>query len=247
MADSLGWRQKFGVLVPSTNTIVQPDFDDMRVAGVTNHIGRIAIPNMALRDDDDFNRLIETIAAAQLAAVDGLLSMEPDRIVLGISAETFWDGLAASRRLKAELEAHAKRPVVMGAEAVEKALAVYGAKRIAVVTPYQPVGDRNVVRFFGEVGIEVVRIEGLKCESPVAIAHVPETRLRQALLSLDGPDVDALVQVGTNLSMVRLAAEAERWLDKPVLAINTTIFWHALRSAGIHDRKAGFGSLLAEH
>ena len=30
MTDTQGFRRKFGVLGPSTNTIVQPDFDDMR-------------------------------------------------------------------------------------------------------------------------------------------------------------------------------------------------------------------------
>lgn len=247
MPDALGWRRKFAVLVPSTNTIVQPDFDAMRVRGVTSHISRIAIPNMPIRNDADFDRLIEVIATAQMAAVDAVMSMEPDQVVLGISAETFWDGLAASRKLKADLEAHTRLPVTMGAEACEAALNAYSARRIAVVTPYQPVGDRNVVRFFGEAGFEVVRIKGLRCESPVAIAHVQEDTLRAALLELDGPDVDALVQVGTNLSMVRLAAEAERWLGKPVLAINATIYWHSLRSAGIDDRIDGFGSLLLEH
>ena len=55
------------------------------------------------------------------------------------------------------------------------------------------------------------------------------------------------MQVGTNLSMVRLADEAERWLAKPVLAINAVTLWHALRSNGIPDRMRGFGSLLREH
>jgi maleate isomerase len=41
MGDVLGWRKKFGVMAPSTNTIVQPDFDDMRPMGVTNHYSRI--------------------------------------------------------------------------------------------------------------------------------------------------------------------------------------------------------------
>jgi maleate isomerase len=74
-----------------------------------------------------------------------------------------------------------------------------------------------------------------------------EATLRQALLALDGPDIDALVQVGTNLSMVRLADEAERWLGKPVIAINAAIMWHALRTHGIADRREGFGRLLREH
>ena len=45
MTDSLGFRQKFAVIAPSTNTSVQPEFDAMRPRGVTNHFGRIHIPN----------------------------------------------------------------------------------------------------------------------------------------------------------------------------------------------------------
>jgi maleate isomerase len=66
------------------------------------------------------------------------------------------------------------------------------------------------------------------------------------LHKLDGDDVDAIVQIGTNLSMVRLAAAAEMWLGKPVIAINTATYWHALRANGIEDRADGFGRLLAE-
>lgn len=247
MSDSLGWRHKFAVLVPSTNTSVQPEFDAMRPPGVTNHISRIRIPNIALRDDADFNRLIALIAEAQNEAVDSALSCEPDRLVLGISAETFWDGLAASRKLKAELHERTGLPVSMGSEACEAAFRVLEMKRIAVVTPYQPVGDRNVVRFFEEAGFEVRRIKGLRCESPVKIAHVSTAQLRDALVELDGDDIDGLVQVGTNLAMARLAASAETWLAKPVVAINTAIYWHALRQSGVADRIEGFGALLERH
>ncbi len=41
MTDALGWRRKFGVLAPSTNTSVQPEYDGMRPHGVTNHFSRI--------------------------------------------------------------------------------------------------------------------------------------------------------------------------------------------------------------
>jgi maleate isomerase len=70
--------------------------------------------------------------------------------------------------------------------------------------------------------------------------------LRERLIALDGDDVDAIVQVGTNLSMVRLAAAAELWLGKPVVAINTATYWHALRRNGIDDKMSGFGRLLEE-
>ena len=74
-----------------------------------------------------------------------------------------------------------------------------------------------------------------------------ERELRDAIVEVNGPDVDAIVQVGTNLAMARLAGIAEFWLDKPVIAINTATYWWALRQNGINDRIDGFGSLLLEH
>jgi maleate isomerase len=47
--------------------------------------------------------------------------------------------------------------------------------------------------------------------------------------------------------MIRLAAAAELFLGKPVIAINTATYWHALRACGIHDKRSGFGSLLEHH
>ena len=78
-------------------------------------------------------------------------------------------------------------------------------------------------------------------------AHISERELRDAINEVNGEGVDAIVQVGTNLVMARLAGIAEFWLDKPVLAINTCIYWWALRQNGIEDKVDGFGSLLLEH
>ena len=133
-------------------------------------------------------------------------------------------------------------------ETPDPALAALGGiRRIALLTPYYPVANAEVRRYFADHGIETVRDVALRCPSWTAIAQVTEERCRTALRGLDGPDVDALVQVGTNLSMLRLADEAERWLGKPVVAINAATYWHALRADGINDRMEGFGSLLAAH
>ena len=149
MSDSLGWRKKFGVLAPSTNTSVQPEFEAMRPRGVTNHFSRIAIPNMVINDNADFLRLMDSIRATMMDAVDSIMSCEPDYIVMGMSAETFWDGLEGSRELQEKLEKHSGKGVAMGSDACQAALKCYGdIRRIAVITPYMPVGDDNVRRFF---------------------------------------------------------------------------------------------------
>ena len=72
-----------------------------------------------------------------------------------------------------------------------------------------------------QAGFTVVRFKGLHCPTATSTAEVGEAPLRRILADeLNGPDVEAIVQVGTNLSRVRLADEAERWPGKPVLAIN---------------------------
>ena len=249
MTDSLGHRAKFGVLASSTNTSVQPEFDALRPHGVTNHFSRIVIPDSRVTDDRSFMAMMNDIRAALLPALDSVLTCSPDYVVLGMSAETFWDGLAGSIRLKKQLERHAQRGVAMGSDACRAALRASGRKirRLGVITPYMPAGDRQVRRFFTECGFEVVNLLGLKCRSPMRIAHVTKGELRDAILRVNRGRVDAVVQVGTNLAMAEVAAMAEFWLGKPVIAINTAIYWHALRQYGIRDRVYGWGSLLAEH
>jgi maleate isomerase len=100
--------------------------------------------------------------------------------------------------------------------------------------------------YFSEAGFEIVRLTGLKCPTPRAIALVPEADIRKALKDLDGADVDAIVQVGTALQAAAAATEAESWFGKPVLAINTVTYWDALRRCGIEDRIYGHGRILEE-
>ena len=247
MTDALGWRRKFGVIAPSTNTIVEPEFYQMTVPGVTAHFSRIHIRNQDLSSNDNFENLLTQIRAEIGSACERVMTAEPDYMVMGMSAETFWDGVEGNRQFIKQIKDITGLEVATGAEACERALKLYGAKRIGVITPYQSIGDENVVKFFTELGFEVAAIKGLKCPTAVAIAHVTQDELRNAILEVNGPDVDAIVQCGTNLSMVTLADEAERWLGKPVIAINVATIWHALRANGIDDKIAGHGSLLELH
>jgi len=248
MTDSLGYRMKFGVIAPSTNTSVQPEFEAMRPWGVTNHFSRIVIPDTPVRNDEDFNQLMENIRKTLMDSVDAVMTCKPDYLVMGMSAETFWDGLEGSINLQKRVEDRAGVKVAMGSDACRAALKAYGnIKRISVITPYMPVGDEQVRRFFADCGFEVVKLKGFKCKSPVLIAHVSKTELRDAILEVDDPSVEAIVQVGTNLAMAEVAAIGEFWLGKPVIAINTATYWWALRQNRIMDRVEGFGSLLTHH
>ena len=248
MTDALGWRAKFGVLGPSTNTIVQPEFDDMRVPGVTNHYSRIVVQNANAISDETFMAGTLEINENVLDAVRGVLTCAPDYLVMGMSAVTFYGGAEGARNWKQRIVEEAGIGISIGSESLAEACAAIGGiKKVAVLSPYYPVANREVIRFLTDHGIETVRDTCLRCPSWTAIAEVNEATIRDAVTELNGDDVDAVVQVGTNLCMLRLAATMEEELAKPVIAINAATYWHALRANGIEDRLDGFGRLLGGH
>jgi maleate isomerase len=168
---------------------------------------------------------------------------------MGMSAVTFYGGAKGADAFQEKVEKTAGVSISIGSHSCTAAMKAYGGiKRIAFLSPYYPVANEQVRRYFTDSGFEVVRDIYLECKSWTAIAEVPPDLLRGKLIELngDGRDVDAIIQVGTNLSMVRLAAAAEMWLGKPVIAINTATYWHALRQNKIADKIPGFGRLLEE-
>ncbi|WP_306362261.1 arylmalonate decarboxylase [Nocardia sp. CC227C] len=247
MTNAVGTRAVFGVVVPSTNTVVEHDYWRAGLPGIAFRAGSMYIPNPVMGDDADFQALLVQIRAAIDTAVRDVLTAEPERMVMGMSAETFWGGVAGNAAFEQRLRERTGLPVTTGASSCRAALRELGCRRIAVFSPYQPIADREVGRFFTEAGFDVAAVTGLRCPSAMDIARVGDDRLRAVVAALDGPDVEAIVQVGTNLSFVALADRLEAELGKPVIAINAATLWHALRDHGFDDRIEGAGTLLREY
>ncbi len=245
--DVQGFRQKFGVIGPSTNTIVQPDFEAMRPFGVTNHYSRIFTPDTNAMSNESFIAGAKLIGDNTLDAVRSVMTCSPDHLVMGMSAVTFFDGRKGADAFQKEVEDLSGIGISIGSHSCTAALNAYGGvKRLAILSPYWPAMNEQVKLYFEDMGFEVVRDHAMQARSWTGIAAFTAADCRAALRLIDGDDVDAIIQVGTNLSMVRLAAAAEMWLGKPVIAINTATYWHALRTRGFTERFAGMGRLLEE-
>lgn len=248
MPDALAPRLKYGVIAPATNTIVQPEYEAMRPRGITNQMARVVIPDSPVGTESEFAAMMGQVRGSIEGALDAVMACSPAAVILGMSAENFWDGVLDANALQGHLEARAGVKVILGVQACQAAIQRYGGiRRISLITPYMPSGDAQVRRSFTDSGFEVVNLLGLKSNSPLLMAHEPPERLRRAVREVDDSSVELILQVGTNLAFSSVAAEAERWLGKPVLAVNTCTYWHTLRSTGIEDKIEGFGSLLTEH
>ena len=248
MNDILGWRGLFGVLGPSTNTVVQPEFDDMRPDGVTNHYSRILTPDAEAVSNESFLNATLVIANNVLDAVDSVMTCSPSYLVMGMSAITFYGGAKGADDFQRQVENRSNLSVSIGSHATSEALKQFGGvKKIGFLSPYFPAANEQVRRYFEEVGFDVVTDVCLECPSWTQIAQVPTSVIHQQMKEINNKGVDALVQVGTNLPMARLAAEFETEFDKPVIAINTATYWHALRANNMYDQIEGFGSLMSQH
>jgi maleate isomerase len=246
LPDTIGYRKRIGVVVPSTNTTVQPETDRLLVPGVTCHTGRVTIKERPLGTQEAFQEHMQMMRDGIGTAIDQIMTAGLDHLIMGIALESFWGGVAAAAKLQADLAQRAGVGISMGSTAALAALGKFDARKIAILTPHQPRGDEMVRAFFAEAGFDVVRLKGLKCATPRLIAQVPLQDIRNSLRELDGDGVDALLILGTALPAASVAVEAERWLGKPVLAVNVVSYWHAIRQCGIADRVLGHGRILEE-
>ena len=249
-------RARIGVLLPSTNTGVEYDLQKFAIDGVTWHPSRfwIEIANWAAESDrsgDDFNtvfeRFLDALREELPTAIRNVLSAKISHLMLGMSAETFWGGLEGNHAFEAGIkEQIGDLGLTTGAAAARDALQNFGAKNIAVITPYPPIGDDNVVRFFNDIGFDVKAIKGLARPSAIAIAETTIPVVMDAIKEIDGDNVDAIIQCGTNLSTVDIFPTLEHLLQKPLIPINVACVWHALRATGVNDKITGKGRLLEE-
>ena len=241
MTDALGQRAVFSVVLPATNSVVEPDMAAERPPGVSNQTFRFPFPGIP----DSLDDLMDLMRPAVTLALD----CQPDRIVVGYTAEYLTDGIAAANRLREFVEGAVGIPTTMASDAVPEALKTLGARRIGVVTPYSPAPSANVAAYFTELGFSVADVAGLHdaTKGLVETARIGKADVQGAFARVDATGVEALVQVGTNLACAGFAADIEARHGKPVVAVNTATYWLALRRHGIADRLDGHGILLARH
>jgi len=244
--DTLGHRCLMGIVAPATNTAVQPEMEALRPEGVVNAHARIANPEQRVAADADTLAVRAAMVSGLMGALDTLSPGRPDHLILGVMVENFVGGGPAGAALIRDAGERVGCGVTDYSSAILAALeALFGRPaRLALLTPFMPVGDAAARRIFAEAGHDVLRVTGLKAPSPGSIGRVPLDRLREAVRELDSPEVDAIIQLGTGLPFAAVAREAEVALGKPVLASNPVSYWRALRRMGIQDVQPGQGCLF---
>lgn len=245
--DRLAGRLLIGMLIPSVNTSFEPECAALRPAGVSHQTVRFLVPDMAINDDADFDRMMASMPEAVGGALEALQSLAPDRVLLGLSTEALPGGEAAGNALAALIAEATGAPVNCSTPACTAALTALGARRIGILAPFMPSGANRAADYFRGKGFEVAAVEALAIDSPRAYPRQPVERLLAAAKTLAAAGADTLLQVGTNLPTTDLAERIEAETGLPWVSVTTASYWQCLREAGIDDRLEGFGRLFAGH
>ncbi len=231
MTDTLAPRGIIGVMTPAMNTVVQPELEKLRPAGVTNQMQRFRLGGERISDD-----LFEE--------AEKLMDCQPLALAIGLTTDAAAGGVEKLSMRCDELSDRLGIPVCNASIAVQKGLRALTAKRIAILTPFDDKINRVVRENMQAGGFEVIRIDGTRAPSLPDICKTPLQKIRDLALELAESDCDAIAQIGTALPFVSLIDELEQTTEKRIVGCNPAVYWQTLRAAGIDDPVEGYGYLL---
>ena len=148
-------RKRIGLMVPSTNTTCEADFQMAVPRGITVHGQRLWLTNEGT-GDEVFNRMNAEIEAGARY----LATAKVDVIVYGCTTGSFFKGPGWDREMCAVIQRAAGVPAVATSPSVVEALRAFGARRISVATPYPDWNNRKLRAYLEAHGFEVLNVDG---------------------------------------------------------------------------------------
>ena len=236
-------RARFGVLVPFTNTNLEPDMGLLRPDGVSLHFARLGGYD---RDEIPDSEQMHGLGAADLSEPLRLLQgVNPDVILYGCTSATLTHGLSFDRELAKQIKQDSGAQTVTAAGALVHALQTLNAKRIGFASPYVPAINDMAIAFLEETGVKAVR----RWEVSGTLDNYGQGELTpDAVYELgraaDHPEAEAVVLSCTDMRSVEIIARLEAKLGKPVITSNQAMVFQAMQLAGLGETLSGFGRLL---
>ena len=233
-----GWRGRLGVVVPSSNTTVEPEFAAHAPEGVEVYGARMSLESVTVEEldamSDDAERAAELLGHADV-----------DAVAYACTTGSLLHGPGFDAELEATLGEAAGVPAVATARSVDRTLSALGAERLAVVTPYADELDEREASYLAELGYEVATIDGRGLVDNTAIGRLSATdayeQVREVVddatgSTVDGvtePAVDAVFVSCTNYRALDVIDALEADLGVPVVSSNGATLWDALGRLGV--------------
>jgi maleate isomerase len=235
---------RLGMLTPSSNTALEPATNAL-VAPIADevsvHFGRFRVTRIALDGDSDQQFADEAI----LGAADLLADARPALIAWNGTAAS-WRGFDTDSRLCAMIEERTGCPATSAIVGLNEALALFGVRRLGLVTPYTGDVERAIVANYAQVGIDIVATRRSGLSDNYSFGTIGENSVREMCREVAAEGVDAVAVVCTNMRGSLVARTVENEFDVPVIDSIAVTLWTALRKLGVDTTPlAPFGRVFA--
>jgi len=232
-----GWRARIGVMIPSTNTVVEGEYNRMCPEGVSVHASRMFL------QITNAETLVGMAEQAERSAKE-LGTTKCGAIVYGCTSGSFVGGVEWEANIARKIAEASGTTAITTSGAIVKALANYNVKKISIVTPYIPELNELEKKFLESNGYEVVSSAGLGLDDNISIGCQMPEKTYSFARSVVTPETELLLVTCTDFRSIEFIKKLEQDLGIPVLSSNLCGFWAALRAGGIDDRLAEWGSLF---
>lgn len=235
---------KIGVLVPYTNTNLEPDMVLMRPEGCSLHFERLGDYDIdAIPGADQMARLGASDVTETLRLISGV---RPKAVLYGCTSATLTHGTGFDRDLAERIKARSGAVSLTAAGSVVAAIRALGVTKIGFSSPY--VGEINdqAVAFLADAGIETVaradigRELGNYGQGELTPEEVFDLAMRVHL-----PGVEAIVLSCTDMRSVEAVERIEAATGKPVVTSNQAMVFALCRALGLPRPNGAPGRLFA--
>jgi maleate isomerase len=219
---------RVGLVVPSSNTVMEVDLYRRLPAEATLHTARMF--------------MVETTPEGECAMLDehlpgairDLASARPDVVVFGCTSAGALRGNAYEAELVERMARETGAEAVSVAASVREAIRRRGARRVGVVTPYVESLNEKIRESLEADGIEVAAIHGLGIDENFEIASVDPARIVALAVEHfgDGEEIDLLFASCTNLRALDAVPAIERALGVPAMTSNLAALEAVLERIG---------------
>ncbi len=233
----MGQRTRIGVMLPSSNTTVEWDFQRVLPTETSVHAARMWLTGSDADGLERMNQDMET-------ATEHLASAAVNVIVYACTGGSLVEGPGYDQKIKARIEDLSGIPAVPTSTAVLEALERLGARKLSVATPYPQTMTQKVGEYLQGNGYEVLAIEGRAHGSNLEIGADPDDAIVDFVCQTMDVDCDAVFLSCTNWNSMGVAQRLEDETGKPVVTSNQATIWSTLRTLGFDQPVAGYGRLL---
>lgn len=228
---------RFGLIIPSSNTTMEPEFWRMALGWATVHTSRMRLLKIAVDN-------LEKMEDQMLEAAVRLADAEVDVIGYGCTSGSFFKGKDHDSEIEREITEKTKIPAVATARAVVDALGELKINRVCVASPYTEEINKLEKNFLEQNEIDVLRIKGLSLVDNREVGSKESGAAYEMALEVFVPETQGIFISCTNFRTIEQIEHLEKELDVPVISSNIASFWAMMRKAGAPKKIEGYGRLL---